>query len=330
MFLERTDLGLIRFARSPLHETVWSLKAINDPVPRPSHQRWQERAGSFTAPLDLEVLPILTGDGLGWPPYFLLPSPGRSTEPFAAEVEQVRATQPGHVRRDLVEALDGRPLPAGLTKLHDDPDAVLPGLCAELVRYHRRVIEPIWPRVSALLEADVIHRARQLTEGGLVGLFAGLDDRLAYRADRLEISTPAAFDCRHRLRGIGVLLLPSAFLPRGPSVIPDPPYAPMISYPARGAGELWQSWDGPEAACPALHEDRLGDLVGRSRALMLGRLDVPMTTTQLAGQLGISAPSVSEHLAILRRSRLVTATRSGRQVFYRRTPLAEVLLDKEC
>jgi len=47
-----------------------------------------------------------------------------------------------------------------------------------------------------------------------------------------------------------------------------------------------------------------------------------MSTTDLAGQLGQSSAAVSEHLAVLRRSGLVTSWRSGRRVLYQRTPLA--------
>lgn len=51
-----------------------------------------------------------------------------------------------------------------------------------------------------------------------------------------------------------------------------------------------------------------------------------MTTTQLVAFLDQSLGTVSEHLQILRGSGLLMSWRAGRQVFYRRTPLAETLL----
>jgi DNA-binding transcriptional ArsR family regulator len=64
----------------------------------------------------------------------------------------------------------------------------------------------------------------------------------------------------------------------------------------------------------------------RLRAAILSCLALPKSTTDLARELGQSAPSVSFHLSVLRRNGLVTSWRSGRRVLYRRTPLASGLL----
>jgi DNA-binding transcriptional ArsR family regulator len=82
-------------------------------------------------------------------------------------------------------------------------------------------------------------------------------------------------------------------------------------------------WEEPSAE----HTDPLMALVGRTRAVLLATLDLPRTTTQLAGQLGLSPPAVSQHLKILRDTGLVGARRRGRMVLYQRTAAATALLE---
>ncbi len=45
----------------------------------------------------------------------------------------------------------------------------------------------------------------------------------------------------------------------------------------------------------------------------------PCEVSRLAGELGISQPNVSQHLAVMRASGLVEAVREGREVHYRLT-----------
>src|SRR6266567_440142 len=53
---------------------------------------------------------------------------------------------------------------------------------------------------------------------------------------------------------------------------------------------------------------------------------LPKTTSGLAAELNHSMPAVSAHLAVLRRSGLVTSWRAGRRVLYQLTPLARSVL----
>lgn len=54
----------------------------------------------------------------------------------------------------------------------------------------------------------------------------------------------------------------------------------------------------------------------RRRVLTLVR-DAPKSVTELAGELGVSQPAVSQHLAALRDARLVTVEVDGRRRIYR-------------
>jgi DNA-binding transcriptional ArsR family regulator len=58
---------------------------------------------------------------------------------------------------------------------------------------------------------------------------------------------------------------------------------------------------------------------------VLGGLDAPVSTTELARRLGLSPAGVSAHLRVLARAGLAVATRDGRTVLYGRTPLGEML-----
>lgn len=314
MHLHPSDHGLIRFGTSPMQETVLSLWALGNPM----HRAWEEWARPVIEALDLHWLPLLCSTG-SWVPDFLTPAPTRRTMDFHDELKALGTTPPQKVRANVAAAWEGTALPYGMRPLVDDPERILPEVVDELKEYHEAVIEPVWPRVHGLLEADLDHRAHKITTGGLVAVFADLHDRVAYRGDRIELTMP--WDCKHYLHGIGVLLVPSAFLWPKLATVPDPPNQPMITYPARGIGDLWSGLRTEPAEEPAA-----AALLGRSRALMLAQLDLPMTTTQLARRMGLSAGAVSEHLGILRRSDLVTSHRTGRQVFYQRTMLASALL----
>ncbi|HEU5417728.1 MAG TPA: helix-turn-helix domain-containing protein, partial [Streptosporangiaceae bacterium] len=54
--------------------------------------------------------------------------------------------------------------------------------------------------------------------------------------------------------------------------------------------------------------------------------DLPMSTTQLATALTLSAPTLSAHLHALLRAGIVSSRRDGRAVLYARTPLGDDLL----
>ena len=59
-------------------------------------------------------------------------------------------------------------------------------------------------------------------------------------------------------------------------------------------------------------------LASRPRREILGFLsDTPLTTSELAERLDLSAPAVSRHLSVLENAGLVTGERDGRRVLYR-------------
>jgi len=72
--------------------------------------------------------------------------------------------------------------------------------------------------------------------------------------------------------------------------------------------------------------ETLGNLIGASRAQIFLALDGPTSTTQLAYSLGLVKGAVGDHLAGLGRAGLVSGTRAGRSVLYRRTAAGDRLI----
>ncbi len=88
----------------------------------------------------------------------------------------------------------------------------------------------------------------------------------------------------------------------------------------QGAARLWE---------PATRSPTIARLLGSDRASVLAETLVPSTTSGLAQRVGLAPATLSEHLTVLRDAGLVTATRRGREVLYRQTPLAAALLHRD-
>jgi DNA-binding transcriptional ArsR family regulator len=316
LLFEPGDLARIRFARSPMHELVSSVRVAGHGDRARMHRPWARSVRGGVAALRLELLPALLADPR-YVPDFLTPSPQRMDTRFADELARVRSAPETVVRAQLDLVRGSGPLPEALLPLYENPERELGRLAAELQAYWRVAIDPVWSRLAGLLDAEIGHRADQLTSGGIVRLLGNLHPELEYAEDTLGILWPT-WRSQNRLGGAGVLLVPCVFA--WPSLLVDTdPHCPTLVYSPRGVGQVWDG--SARSSSPPV-----ADLLGRSRAALLVRLDLPLSTTQVARDLGLSAASVSEHLSVLRRSGLVASRRSGRQVLYQRTALGTDLL----
>jgi len=308
------DLARTRFAISPMWELVTSLRVLRNPRPAALHLPWVRDAMPVAAGLDLSLAFALTPSE-GYIPDFLTPPPLAPVAALSEELERMRSTPPEQVRAELRALFGRRALPAPAAALAERPERVLPQLAATLETYWDATLRPHWPRIRALLDADLTHRAGRLTDGGPSRLFADLHDGVRWSDERLEVAT--AYEQTVPLGGQGLLLVPSAFNWR-PSAITAPPWQPTLLYPARGVALLWERG----SAAP----DALAAVLGRARAELLAALEAPASTTELAGRLGRSAGGISQHLTALRGAGLVSAARQGRSVLYVRTPVADRLV----
>ncbi|WP_031002158.1 ArsR/SmtB family transcription factor [Streptomyces sp. NRRL F-5727] len=313
------DLARIRFARSPLEELIHSVPVLAGTRSSVVHRPWVSMALPRVAGLDLDVL-LALARGPRFLPDFLAPPPDRLTGALTDELDAIEATAPEEVVRSLDElrADRGGLLPPELRPLYERPARELGRLTATMRAYWAAAVEPVWPRLRALHDADLEHRSQQLTKGGLAAVFADLHQEAEFANGLLRIDKPLHTATRDAC-GTGLVLVPCSFAWPKLLVLHNEPYQPTLTYSPRGIGTLWEG-------TPQSDREPLGELLGRNRAALLAHLDLPVSTSQLAAYLGVSAAAVSQHLAVLRRTRLVTSRRSGRWVLHRRTPLASELL----
>jgi DNA-binding transcriptional ArsR family regulator len=227
------------------------------------------------------------------------------------------ATPADEVRAEVKFVYGRTGAPGILKPFLDDPDAAVARL-ADLIRaYWQLALAPYWERLRGLLRGDVFYRAQRLADGGARLLFADFHPEARFADDELRIERD--YEAARTLGGRGLLLVPSAFTWPVIQAITEPPWQPTLIYPARGVGLLWEPGEitAPEA---------LQGLLGRRRAAVLTALDAPRPTAELAQRLGLSPPSVSQHLGVLRAAGLVHASRVGRLVLYARTQRGDGLL----
>ncbi|WP_432115084.1 DUF5937 family protein [Streptomyces sp. S1] len=306
----------VRFAVSPLWETHSAVRVLARPRQQGYHLPWMRRIAGAARGLDLGPLHLLM-PARGHSPDFLYPPPLGPAASFEEEIGAVRETPAALALDDFERALASTPGAAetdeGRRMLADPAGAV--GRLAELLRAAwEALVAPDWPRLRALLEANVAYHSRRLAEGGFERLLGELHPSFAWAAETATLRVDHHGEHVRPLDGQGLVLMPSVFT--WPDVISgfDPPWQPTVVYPARGIGGLWTDARDrtPEA---------LGRLLGPVRADVLCALTEPMGTTALAHRLGRAPSTVSAHLAVLRDAGLLTSRRYGHQVLYERTPL---------
>ena len=311
----REDLANVRFAISPLVEVHRSVRALDDPASQALHLPWISSTRDRVADLNLDLLRALQPPR-AYSPDFIHPPPSTPLAELEDELAEMTATPADQVRAEIRRAYRRTAVPPVLGPFIDDPQAAVAEL-ADLVRtYWQRALAAHWPRLRALLEGDVLHRARQIADGGAQRLFADLHPELRFDDDALWIEKP--FEDAVALDGRGLLFVPSAFAWPALIALTEPPWQPTLIYPARGVATLWEPGGRPAP-------EALAALLGQRRASVLAALHAPRSTTELARGLGLSAASVSQHLAVLRDAGLVNGHRVGRSVLYVRSPTGEGL-----
>jgi hypothetical protein len=314
---EADDLLRCRFALSPLWETVAAVRTVVEPRRQVHHLPWLRGVRDRLGRLDLAPL-LAVMPARGFTPDFLTPPPLGPLAEFDEELDRLRSVPADQAARELRRALEVRPdgpHPAA-AELLADPAATVGRLAAVIAGCWDALMRPWWPRLRDLLDADIGFRARRLAGGGLSGLLADLDPRVAWHDGTIRVQ--AEHEQRRDLAGTGLVLMPSAFIWPGIAVMLDQPWQPTLIYPARGIAALWSP---PPTDVPAA----LDRLLGATRARLLLALAEPATTSALARRFGLSPAGVSGHLTTLRDAGLVTGRRAGRRVVYERTPLGTVL-----
>ncbi|GAA3252174.1 ArsR family transcriptional regulator [Dactylosporangium siamense] len=312
--LSAGGVARVRFAISPLWETIASIRVLRDPGAHAIHLPWVRRVRPRLGRLTESELWRLVPPGPAYVPDFLTPAPAGLFAELPAELEALRATPEAEVAAQWPGAapLD-KPLDKSLDK---PPDGLLERLATQLGDYFDVALAPDWPRIRRLLEAEVFTRARALAADGVGGLLNDLHEQVRWADDTLSVAQRwcTADDVPD---GGGLVLIPSVFV--WPSILTvSTGRLAQLAYPPRGTGGLWER--------PARAPDGVAAVLGRSRARLLVELSAPASTTALAARTGLTAGGVSQHLAALRAAGLVTAHRDGRTVLNIRTDLADALL----
>lgn len=315
------DLAGTRFAVSPLAETISGLQQLAKAGSVPRTRWWVDWARERLAnrPLRLAATwPLLVTGRPGWP-QFLLPAPATTRTSIDDDLAAMRRTTPEEVVKSLNRVF-GADLPPAAQELAEAPAEQLATIAAELHDAHDYLVRPHWPRIRALLETDIAHRATQLASGGAVRLFEDLHADLVWSDGRLTVLTDQRGGTAAVARG-GLVLLPVALGPDRVVVKRNTTTRTTLRYPCRGTGRLALSLD------PSPVPRDTARLLGRNKAGLLRALLSPATTTDLAHELGTTPSAVAQHLGILRANGLVVGRRHGRRVVYETTTLGRALLD---
>ena len=310
-------LARCRFVVSPLAEATASLILLDrGTAAHPGERAWLDAH----QPAYLErlagdpVTALLVRAALGrrWIADLFTVAPSAEGEPAVGEeLARVRERLPEVARADLTMSLGG-PVPAGLHR------SDLPERAADLLDWvWTETVLPYWPRRRRILEADVVGRTRQLSQGGWAAALDDMRPGMRWLGEgRLQIN---AYNYPPRkIAGAQLMFVPVT--PGQGWVSWDEPHRYAVIYPC--AGVLAQMDPAPVPAA-------LGALLGPARAGVLVLLETPKSTTQLVALTGQGLGSVGRHLKVLLDARLVQRRRAGRSVLYYRTAAGEALLEAQ-
>lgn len=309
--LTDADLGGIRFGISPMCELGLSLRAIRDPARFPLQLGWLRRTEAARGRIDMGTLMALIDDRL-WTPDFLNPRPASPLTRIDDEFAVLEGLDLDVFERDLV-AVHGRiPEDLGTSRRGAHRTVV-----RALHQLWEEVFAPHWPRMRAVLEADVVYRGRRISRHGLTDMFAGLSSTVSFEANVVSIALRDPADRVQDAGGAGLTLVPTMFTRRASAPVGDGP--PMLLYPARGQGALWETEAVPDV-------DAVAALLGPTRTRLLAALGQPASSTELAVRFDVTASAVNQHLRVLRDAGLLGSVRYGRSVLYLRSELGSALL----
>jgi len=308
------DLLETRFAYSPLVELTLSRRLFHVKPFKHSMGRWVEDARQAMNNIELPYMDTLI-KYRGYIPDFLTPTPDQPENDIEAALAGLLRTPPHVVRLAMEESnlCPGK-------DLEDDeiikqfmlyPQEALGCLAEEMRFYWQRVLAPQWHQVRAILDGDVLYRARQMALGGHDVVISDLHPSIHYDHDAGRITIHKEhrdWEMHLDIEGRGLQVVPAVFSASHFHWQVFEEYTPMLIYTPRGAGNLYATAPDPS---PALEV-----LLGGGRASVLESLLTPLSTSELATRLHMTSGAISQHLSRLKEAGLVESQRSGRWVYY--------------
>ncbi|MEV7521849.1 helix-turn-helix domain-containing protein [Streptomyces sp. NPDC091371] len=329
----------LRFAASPLAELTAMLHVLAEPGHHPQRAGW---AADVRAGLRPELAERLREAEFLWRSSqadFLIPARPRPT--LAEELDDVdRIDDARYVTAALVTTCGGAPArlasPSPLTdarvreralhlarargprqeafaeRLLADPAAVRARVRHTLEQCAGAFFDAAWSEIAARLAADLRLKHDLLKRQGIGAALASVSAAVTLSPDGDCIVVDKLQDKATSARGTGVTFIPSAFGRPHLVAVHAPGWQPVVQYPVPEP-----SPSEPEPVSLETVTLRLEALAHPVRLRLLRTLARgPHTTRELAHTWELSPPEVSRHLAVLRRSGLLTARRQGRYVRY--------------
>ncbi|MEU6807543.1 winged helix-turn-helix domain-containing protein [Streptomyces sp. NPDC046831] len=302
-------------APHPLWEIASSLHRFQTRDGRWAYAHWYRTARSRLREAGLDgvvrdfLLPLFPRTT--YFPDFLTPAEG--AEGLDAGLSAVLGAPRRQVARETLRLARTTASPQWVSRLAESD------LRDQLVRalrlYHRTVIAPYDDRIAERLHAERVRHARSVLDRGTEGLLSDLAPTVRWRHPVLEVAVyPEERDVR--LKGRGLLLVPSYFCWKDPVTLVDPELPPVIMYPLHH----------PPEPPPGGDAKPLRALLGRTRAEILRATATGVTTTEAAQRAGVSTATAVHHTAALREAGLISSTRRGNTVLHCLTPLGSALL----
>jgi len=299
------DLSRTRLALSPLWELVASLFMVHREDPPPEHRPWVRRTLRALREADLGPLDVGVAFAHSCPD-FVAPIPADPLPALEDEIERVRSAEPDVVRADVADCWpDGPPPP--WDRLASRPRELADRVAEALHAYWQLALADDWPRLRAVLEGEMLGRARSLALAGSAAVLDELHPSVRWRPPVVELHKDKPYDLDVASRPL--VLVPLVFAGSVLLANQKMGHAIGLGYQARGTAGLWEPEDGGE-------DERLEILLGHGRAAVLRALRHPATTTELAARLSYAPSTVSAHLDVLSRAGLVERHRVRRRVFY--------------
>ncbi|MBX9399350.1 helix-turn-helix domain-containing protein [Streptomyces sp. TRM72054] len=319
------DLENIRIARSPdpLWEIVCSVCRLQSKDGSLAFGPWRrvvrtrirsDEASRWAARMLRTLVPYAT-----YMPDFLTPHLEGENINLAAGIDRVLSTPERQLSAEITSLARAVGKPVVHPALARGDTEALRLLGNGLRTYHEAFLAPAWDRIDAAVRADFAWRSRALATGGTRALLETFRPMAVWRPPVLEVDYPVERDLH--LRGRGLRLIPSYFCWRRPITLIDEKMRPVLVYPAdKTVAPL-------SAAAP-----ELARLLGSTRACLLHETAAREcgTTSELAAAVGISLPSASQQLAVLREAGLLTSRRDGKHVLHTVTPMGQDLLGVRC
>ncbi|RZS44271.1 DNA-binding transcriptional ArsR family regulator [Herbihabitans rhizosphaerae] len=252
------------------------------------------------------VAAVLPRSGRGYSPDLLTPKPlrGKGKQVLGDQLDRIAATAPDVVADQV--SWTGRPMPASVRRAVDDGTFAVRA-AGGIMRFWAAAIADGWTELTATIDADLAARAATMAGHGVGAMLDSLHDNISWAGDTLTVRS--VWQEEFRLDGVEVVCAPAVLSWPTLSVQLCDPREAVLCYPAAGVG----------ASRPAPDTGSLDRLLGPTRAALLGDLDAPRSTADLSRRHRLSAPTVSYHLAVLRKAALVGSRRDGQYVLYHRT-----------